>query len=249
MNLPLAIIRADGGTQPRVAINDTVVDDYATLMRAGSVFPPVTVYYDGTEYWLADGFHRLRAVDWIGGKEIECEIRQGTLQDAQWYSFSANKQHGLRRTEEDKQQLIRAALAHPMSAGMSDYAIAKHVGCSSHWVGTIRAEMFPVNEMPSMNKFIDSETRTVTRGGTTYQQNVTNIGRRPEAEEDNEPEESGPQPVKKREESDWECAIALTIWHSDIPAVYRLLRDLGFTGGTNSRKMRLPKGALMQEAS
>jgi hypothetical protein len=31
-----------------------------------TAFPPVVVYFDGTDYWLADGFHRLAAWERIG---------------------------------------------------------------------------------------------------------------------------------------------------------------------------------------
>jgi hypothetical protein len=54
-------IRIDGGTQPRQEINYEVVKDYAELMREGVAFPPVTVFFDGVDYWLADGFHRYHA--------------------------------------------------------------------------------------------------------------------------------------------------------------------------------------------
>ncbi len=33
-----------------------VVLDYAEDMAAGATFPPVEVYYDGSIYWLADGY-------------------------------------------------------------------------------------------------------------------------------------------------------------------------------------------------
>ena len=59
--LPLSFIRCDGGTQPREAINDAVVSEYAERIAEGDSFPPVTVYYDGSDYWLADGFHRVAA--------------------------------------------------------------------------------------------------------------------------------------------------------------------------------------------
>ena len=54
-------IRCDGGTQPRAGIDQAVVDDYHSDMQAGAVFPPVELVYDGTDYWLWDGFHRFEA--------------------------------------------------------------------------------------------------------------------------------------------------------------------------------------------
>ena len=54
-------IRIDGGTQSRVEINNEIVAEYAALIKAGAEFPPVIVFYDGVDTWLADGFHRFHA--------------------------------------------------------------------------------------------------------------------------------------------------------------------------------------------
>ena len=51
----------DSGAQARVEINEVTVADYAADMASGTVFPPVVAYSDGTDLWLADGFHRVRA--------------------------------------------------------------------------------------------------------------------------------------------------------------------------------------------
>lgn len=57
----IANIRRDGGTQPRAGMNSNTVGEYTVAMREGQTFPPVTVYFDGTDHWLADGFHRTAA--------------------------------------------------------------------------------------------------------------------------------------------------------------------------------------------
>ena len=78
--VPVSIsrIRLDGGTQPRANIDVAAVADYMTAMADGADFPPVVVFYDGTSYWLADGFHRIRAAEQAGRDEIACEVHQGT---------------------------------------------------------------------------------------------------------------------------------------------------------------------------
>ena len=83
-------IRTDGGTQPRAQMDWTVVAEYAADMGNGATFPPVVVFYDGSKYWLADGFHRVEAAKSLGLVEIAADVRQGTLEDAKWYSYSAN---------------------------------------------------------------------------------------------------------------------------------------------------------------
>jgi len=60
--VPLDRIRIDGDTQPWVATDLTVAEKYAYAMTVlGAKFPPLDVFFDGTDYWLADGFHRHSA--------------------------------------------------------------------------------------------------------------------------------------------------------------------------------------------
>ena len=172
VRLPIAEIRLDGGTQPRSALDFAAIDDYAEAMSAGVKFPPVVVFQDGEHYWLADGFHRLKAAFAAGFDAIDSELRQGTLEDAQWYSFSANKTNGLRRTNEDKQRAVKSALLHPRAADLSNCAIARHVGVDEATVRSWRAKLAASSEIPKM------DTRTVSRQGSTYQQRTARIGRR-----------------------------------------------------------------------
>ncbi len=138
MQLAITTIRTDGGTQPRASYHFGLADAYAEDMEAGAVLPPVVVFYDGADYWLADGFHRVLAATKIGRTDIDADVRQGTQQDAQWYSYSVNQAHGLRRSNEDKQRAVDAALKHPRAAGMSDHDIADHCGVSQPFVSGLR---------------------------------------------------------------------------------------------------------------
>lgn len=81
-------LRTDGGTQPRAVMDFDTVVEYTNAMRRGENFPPVTVFFDGENYWLAHGFHRRDAALAAEFDEIECEVYQGTLLDARWFSYS-----------------------------------------------------------------------------------------------------------------------------------------------------------------
>lgn len=192
MQLEIADIRQDGGTQPRAMLHAALADEYAEAMREGAQFPPVVVFYDGTSYWLADGFHRVFAAGVAGLTTIEADVRQGTQADAQWYSYSANKAHGKRRSDEDKRRAVEAALAHPYHAQFSNRQIAEHIGVTPEYISRVT---------PSIDRSIDRPAvRTVTRNGTTYQQNTANIGKpkisKPEADDDALPfDEPPPAPA------------------------------------------------------
>ena len=170
--LPIANIRIDGGTQPRAMLDFEAIEDYAEAMGAGVKFPPVVVFYDGENYWLADGFHRVKAAYAAGFDTIVCEICQGTLEEAQWYSFSANRNNGLRRTTQDKQRAIKAALLHACGQTLSDRQIAKHVGVDQKTVTNWRQQLEASEEIPKI------ASRTVSRRGKEYQQDTSNLRKR-----------------------------------------------------------------------
>src|SRR5467141_56173 len=101
--LNIAEIKIDLEIQSRAFMDVRTVQDYSERMAEGDVFPPVTVFYDGTDYWLADGFHRIEAIkSFPDRKEIDCEVWEGPRLAAIDFSLQANKGHGLKRSEGDK---------------------------------------------------------------------------------------------------------------------------------------------------
>jgi len=137
--LRLSQIRTDAGTQSRAAISEQTVADYAERMIAGDRFPPVVVFHQDGDFVLADGFHRLRARRLAKFETIDVEVLQGTRLDALKFSLSANHQHGLRRTNEDKRHAIGIALRE--FPKWSDRAIADLVGVSHPSVAAVRCEL------------------------------------------------------------------------------------------------------------
>lgn len=139
--LRLDQITVDDAMQARVAVDDSIVEEYAELMRSGHNFPSVEVVFDGKlkKHYLVDGFHRLAAARRAGIKTIGAVVTDGSMDEARWLSCGANKNHGLRRTNADKRKAIRAALmARPE---LSDTVLAAHVGVSNGTVGSYRAEL------------------------------------------------------------------------------------------------------------
>lgn len=43
--------------QSRVKLKESVIDEFAEAMENKVQFPPITVFYDGIDDWLVDGFH------------------------------------------------------------------------------------------------------------------------------------------------------------------------------------------------
>lgn len=187
--LALELIRRDGGTQPRDQIDAKVAEEYAEAIGGGDSLPPVTVFYDGSTYWLADGFHRARAHDHLGLADISADVRQGTQRDAILYSAGANASHGYRRSNADKRRAVLMLLNDPEWSGWSDNEIARRCAVSHPFVGSLR---------PSCNHF--KMGRTVERNGTTYTMNTSAIGKKADdaAEDDMETVEAASAPLTRR---------------------------------------------------
>lgn len=178
--VPLAKIRTDGGTQMRAEINDETVSEYAERYRADGKMPPLVVFYDGTEYWLADGFHRLHALRAANKPQAIAEVRSGSQRDAVLFACGANSGHGLRRTNADKRRAVETMLRDEEWSGWNDSKIARVCAVSDKTVASVRREVS--SEFPKM-----SESRLVERNGKVYEQNTANIGKRPQREQTEAP--------------------------------------------------------------
>lgn len=173
--IDLSKIRIDGGTQPRNEINEAVVSEYAEAFRENATFPPVVVFFDGTEYWLADGFHRTHAARHVGLAGIEAEVREGTRRDAVLYSVGANAAHGLRRTNADKRKAVLMLLEDAEWSQWSDQQIARYCAVSPTTVGTVR------RSLSNLDSDEPTERTYTTKHGTTATMQTGNIGKRENA--------------------------------------------------------------------
>src|SRR5579883_2893291 len=148
VRLPIVQIRLDGGTQVREKIDQALVEDYAERMREGDEFPLPIVLFDETDYWLADGFHRLHANLKLGKTEIECRLFEGSKRDAVLVALKANSAHGLRRSNADKIRAVKIVLADEVWSTKSTRWIAEVCGVSRKFVEDVRAQVATVATSP-----------------------------------------------------------------------------------------------------
>lgn len=191
-------IKRDGGTQMRAGLDEPTVLEYADAMRTSAgwgAFPPLVVYYDGSNYWLADGFHRWRAAWEAHGSEYDapCEVRAGTQRDAMLHAASANADHGLRRTNADKRRAVLALLQDPEWAQWSDGEIARRCKVSQPFVSGMRKEFTPQpnstivrlpdapadwdEDVPTHNGYESTPAPVVRKGADGRAINTANIGK------------------------------------------------------------------------
>jgi len=149
--LPLEELRQDGNTQSRVATDDSALSEYVDHMTVGDggvvldplgeAWPPVTVFHDGESYWLADGFHRVAAAERAGIEAFQAKIERGELREAIKYSLSANRGHGIRRTNQDKRFAVERALQDGEWGMYSDNQLARLCGISAPTAAKYRRQL------------------------------------------------------------------------------------------------------------
>jgi hypothetical protein len=157
----LSLIAFDAGTQIRASINESVVAEYADRMTDGVEFPPIVLFHDGNQHYLADGFHRFMAARRNEFRDIEADVRAGTKQDALWFALGANK-HGLQLTSVDKKHAVLLAIN--SFPDRSQNQIAAQVGCSQRYVSTLKEQVRTTSNLPQTVIGKDNKPYPATKG-------------------------------------------------------------------------------------
>ncbi len=179
--LSIDLIRMDGGTQARLACNQDVVDDYAEAITANDndwPFEPIVVFFDGSDYFLADGFHRTLAAIRLKRSSITCLVHRGTSKDAKIFGMTANDTHGLRMSREDKRACVIWLLEY--GGKMTQAEIAVKAGVSRRTVTSVVADRKPKNAQVA-------QSTSETQGNSSS----------PTSESNEDPEVSLAEQVKK----------------------------------------------------
>jgi ParB-like chromosome segregation protein Spo0J len=172
----IADIKIDG-MQVREALDEDTVQRYAELMAEGVKFPPVIVYRDADGVlWLAAGFHRRAAALRNGATEILAEIWVGTRREAILKGIESNARHGLPYSNADKRRAVEVLLGDDEWQQWSDRAIARQVGVANSFVSKVRNALSVLREQ--IREKAAAASRTVTRGGRTYEMETAQIGKR-----------------------------------------------------------------------
>lgn len=199
-------IRIDGGTQGRVVINQQKVYEYRDAMKEGDVFPLMETVFDGSTYWLVDGFHRYHAINMLGLKKIEINYKPGTLEDAQVMSFGMNARHGLPRSNEDKRKIVQDAIVHPLLKDKSNYEIAKACVVSQPFVASIRNPEAKAKQEEQRKKHVQKKAEKISQD--TNQISTNQISN-----------QNGEHP------DDDEMKAAELAMQADVEAMHRILED------------------------
>ncbi|MFA4971925.1 MAG: ParB N-terminal domain-containing protein [bacterium] len=171
--IPLGKIIQHKETQPRVTIDEAIVDEYSEDMKQGAVFPAIDVFQIDGHYVIVDGYHRYHAALKAGLTGLDCTVFQGTIRDAILYALGANANHGFRRTNEDKRIAVEKMLKDPEWSTWSDGMIATKCHVSDVLVRKLRSESLP--KLPSFSP--SGERKYVTKNGHVATMKTANIGK------------------------------------------------------------------------
>jgi hypothetical protein len=156
--ISLDAINITGGTQSRLKIDEAYVEEILSKMKEDTEYQPVTAFFDGKEYWLADGFHRYHATRKFGKASIKCNVTNGLLRDAILYSKSANNRHGLPPTLQDKLHNAKELIEDFEWGEWSNREIGRICDVSHVTVAKLR-----VGKVPEKVKFLDKDGEVKTR--------------------------------------------------------------------------------------
>lgn len=141
--IDLSDIIIDRKLQARAHTNPDAIADLADAYKGANPPPPVRcVRTPDGDAILYDGFHRCQAANVAGLTRIQCEVTDGSKQDAIWLACAANREHdtaGQRRSNEDKRRAV--ALALESFPDRSDRSIAEHVGVHNSTVSRHRPQV------------------------------------------------------------------------------------------------------------
>lgn len=211
-------IRIDGGTQCRVVLNQVKIYEYVERMKEGDEFPLIEARFDGSTYWLSDGFHRYHAFKLMGMKEITISYKPGTQDDAFLDALKANGKHGLTLTVEDKTNKVKMALEHHLTKDKTNYELAKICELSQSFVAGVRDPEKKKKQKESKERHIQKKAQEIasltSSGEVASQTSVENATHR---ESPNPNAGAGPDEQELRAN---EMAM-----EADISAMHKLLES------------------------
>ena len=144
--LPVKKIVTTAGTLVR-PVHQPTKADYVLAWKAHADFPPLDVFWDGKRYLLADGLHRLESAIEVGHETIACKIHEGNKRAALEFALSANGEHGLRRSNNDKRYAVTIALKDKEWGAWSNVDVGKLCNVSTDLARRVRRQLIRAGEI------------------------------------------------------------------------------------------------------
>ena len=160
INIPLDQIIVDKRLQARASMSKATVHDYTHKLREGVKFPPIILFQVGADYYLVDGFHRVKSAQRANLTTIPAIVHHGTLRDAILFSLSVNTDHGLSRTNADKRKVVLTLLNDPQWSKLSLRELSAIAQVSHAYIGKVKKQL----AQPPMKKNTNLPPDVIKKG-------------------------------------------------------------------------------------
>jgi hypothetical protein len=137
----LALDRLTLYSDVNVRDDESAIIEYAASLRRGDYFPPCVAFWSGSEFILASGFLRCKAMKRANVSFVTVDVRRGDKSDATLFAIGSNSKHGRRLTERDRRWKLGVFLKEPGLQDMSDEVLARMFGFESEVVEKMRREL------------------------------------------------------------------------------------------------------------
>lgn len=141
LEIDLADLRLNDRYRVRAEQDQATIEAYAQAMRNGAEFPPIYVYFTGSDDYVVDGWHRYEAAKLASLAAMPAVRIVGGLEALYRVQAEANAQHGRRRTNADKRRVISLLLADEDHVTQSDRGLAQLASVDHKTVSSVRREM------------------------------------------------------------------------------------------------------------
>jgi len=171
-DIPIDKIIVDPSISSRIQLSEETIFKYAQSLFNGDQFPPIDLYYNGSDYVLADGTHRLEAYRLENRDTIPAKVYEGGRNEAFVHAAGSNVKHGLLRNNRDKHHVVENVLKDSTLGVLSDNKIAEICAVSQPFVGKVR-KMLTYNgyKFPEKRKTSDGRQMDTTNIGCNRNQN------------------------------------------------------------------------------
>ncbi len=170
IEMPVFLLKTDKGTQRR-QINLEVVTQYAEQMAEGAKFDPIDAVYDGKDYIVWNGFHRVNAYKKANIKMVRVSVTDGDAAEAIHLSLGANKD-SLQRTQAEKNACARVMITDPRYEAWTDEQRANHIGVSRSTIARVKADIESGNNSGQGDSNVVSLTQNETSAVGNEEENV-----------------------------------------------------------------------------
>lgn len=223
----------------------------AADIKAHGLLDPVVLFVDGGERLVLDGRNRLRACESVGVAP-KFEMWMGDGSPTEWViSRNLHRRH----LTTSQRAMIAADLSHlfeqeakarmvagkaPEDPGADLRQGERAPKSAAKAAAALNVSPRSVEAALKVQREAPMETVAAVRRGEVKVSAAARALPAAKAE---------PKKLARKEE-DWDCSITLTVPHSAIPAVERLLASHGFTGSASrNRKMKLHSLKALESAA